>query len=133
MRRMTQGCYDIKDHDPGPIRFYCPDCHKWSQQQRDKLIEQFGAEHGMPDLLAKVRPCERDNSYSNRCQLRYWDSMRDSARATAIGKGGMPDTWRERIPERWWHTIREFCEDLDRPPPLPERHVSFYDRKDFRR
>lgn len=88
---MAHGSYDLKDENPGPIRFYCPLCHRWSQQQRDTLIDQCGADQSMPDLLSKVQPCDKPNTYGERCKLVYWDVMADSARTTALGKGGMPD------------------------------------------
>jgi hypothetical protein len=93
------------------VRMYCPDCHRFAQFRTAGLVERFGAEHDMPSLLAKLRPCDRPNDMRSRCRLVYWDAMKDSSRAAALATGGMPDAWRDRILPPWWDTIRDICEN----------------------
>lgn len=125
--------FTLQDEAPGPIRLYCRDCHRWAQFQRDGLIERFGADQALPDLLRKVQPCDRPNDDWSRCRLVYWDTMADSARAGALDRGDMPAAWAIRNPPPWWPSIQGHCEDLGRPAPGLEPHASFYDRKRYQR
>jgi hypothetical protein len=48
----------------------------------------------MPSMLRDLKPCDVGNSLSGpQCQLRYWDSMTEEARAEARAKGGLPRSW----------------------------------------
>lgn len=77
----------------GVIRLYCPDCHRFAQFRRDGLLERFGREQLMPDLLGKLKPCGRDSRFGPQCQLVYWDRLTAEGRAAALAKGGLPATW----------------------------------------
>jgi hypothetical protein len=83
----------IADEPAGPVRFYCSECHRWAQFQRDRLIARHGASVVLPELLRLVQPCDRPNDVHNRCRLAYWDRMAEENRAAARAKGGMPKGW----------------------------------------
>lgn len=83
----------IGDLPAAPVRFYCPECHRWAQYHRDRLIEAHGAARVLPDLLHRVQPCDRPNDLHNRCRLVYWDRITEDLRAEARAKGGMPEGW----------------------------------------
>jgi hypothetical protein len=91
---MSKGAYTLSDIDWPVVRLYCPACHRHAQFKRSKLLDRFGPDKVMPSLLADMKPCAIGGSTSGpQCQLRYWDSMTDQARAEAIGRGGMPSSW----------------------------------------
>jgi hypothetical protein len=48
----------------------------------------------MPTMLRDLKPCNVGGRTSGpQCQLRYWDAMTPEARAEAISKGGLPQSW----------------------------------------
>jgi len=59
--------------------------------------------------------------------LAYWDSMTDHARSLALDKGGMPDSWRYRLPPCRWSEIRDICEGQG-APYAPSPRASIYER-----
>jgi len=91
---ISKGCYHLGEMTAAMIRMYCPDCHRFAQFQRAKLLERFGPDKPMPTMLRDLKPCEIGNSLSGaQCQLRYWDSMTAEAQAEATAKGGLPVSW----------------------------------------
>jgi hypothetical protein len=63
-----KGAYHLADTPAGPIRLYCPECHRFAQSQRDHLMQLFGAD--MPSFPAKLKPCDRPNFNSARSARR---------------------------------------------------------------
>jgi len=96
-----KGTYTLSDEREPMVRLYCPDCHRFAQFGRAGLIERFGAEHDMPSLLSKLRPCDRPNDMSNRCRLVYFDRLAPERQAEAIARGGMPAAWQADWHSRW--------------------------------
>ena len=91
---MANGCYHLGEMTEGMIRLYCPDCHRFAQFKRTTLLDRFGLDKVMPSMLRDLKPCDIGNSFSGpQCQLGYWDSMTPEARAEAISKGGLPESW----------------------------------------
>jgi hypothetical protein len=41
---MAKGCYTLADRRDSMIRMYCPECHRFAQFRRARLIERFGPE-----------------------------------------------------------------------------------------
>jgi hypothetical protein len=67
---------DNRGNDP----LYCPECHRFAQFKRAKLLKRFGPDKPMPTMLRDLKPCDIGNSISGpQCQLRYWDSMTPEA------------------------------------------------------
>jgi hypothetical protein len=73
-----------------------------TQFRRAGLIERFGAEHDMPSLLAKLRPCDRPNDMRSRCRLVYFDRLMPERQTEAIARGGLPSAWQVD-----WHSRRD--------------------------
>lgn len=91
---MGKGCYHLGEMTAAMIRLYCPECHRFAQFKRGKLLERFGADKPMPTMLRDLKPCEIGGGTSGpRCQLVYWDAMTSERRAEAIAKGGLPQSW----------------------------------------
>ena len=91
---MSKGAYSLGEIDWPMVRLYCSQCHRFAQFKRVSLLKRFGPDKPMPTMLRDLKPCNIGNSLSGpQCQLRYWDSMTPEARAEAIGKGGMPESW----------------------------------------
>ena len=91
---MSRGCYHLGEMTAAMIRLYCPDCHRFAQFKRAKLLERFGPDKPMPTMLRDLKPCDFGGGTSGpQCQLRYWDSMTAEARSEAIGKGALPESW----------------------------------------
>ena len=55
---MSKGCYHLGEMTAAMIRLYCPDCHRFAQLKRSKLLEQFGPEKPMPTMLRDVKRCD---------------------------------------------------------------------------
>jgi hypothetical protein len=67
---MPHGAYSLRDL-PGPyVELACSKCERHGRLRRDKLMAQYGAEIGLPDLrgkLARASKCERvGNMYDAR-------------------------------------------------------------------
>jgi hypothetical protein len=91
---MARGAYQLADIDSPMIRLYCPDCHRYAQFRRDRLIERFGAEQPMPSLLNKLKPCNIGGTSSGpQCQLVYWDRLTAERQAAATARRGLPKSW----------------------------------------
>jgi hypothetical protein len=91
---MSKGCYQLGEMTAAMIRLYCPECHRFAQLKRTTLLERFGPDKPMPSMLPELKPCSIGGGTSGpQCQLRYWDSMTAEARAEAISRGGLPDSW----------------------------------------
>jgi hypothetical protein len=91
---MSKGCYHLGEMTTAMIRLYCPECHRFAQFRRAKLLDRFGSDKPMPTMLRDLKPCNVGNSLSGpQCQLRYFDSMTPKARAEAISKGRLPESW----------------------------------------
>ena len=77
---MTSGAHCLEDLDWPVVRLYCPDCGRFAQFRRATLIERFGPDQNMPDMLRLLQPCDRPNDMRDRCRLVYWDRLKaDSA------------------------------------------------------
>ena len=81
------------------VRLYCPDCHRFAQYRKDRMIKRFGGEIHGHTLLVKLKPCDRrtEGVGAAPCQLHYWDLMSREAREKALAemaaKGGLPKGW----------------------------------------
>ena len=91
---MSKGAYSLSDINWPMVRLYCSECHRFAQFKRTTLIERFGPEKVMPSMLRDLKPCDVGNSLSGpQCQLRYWNSMTPEARAEALERDGLPESW----------------------------------------
>jgi hypothetical protein len=91
---MGKGCYHLGEMTAAMIRLYCAECHRFAQFKRASLLKRFGPDKPMPTMLRDLKPCNVGGRTSGpQCQLRYWDAMTPEARAEAISKGGLPQSW----------------------------------------
>jgi hypothetical protein len=59
---------------PFPIvRMVCDKCGRSGQYRRQTLIDRFGADACMPDVIAELAQCPDRNNYSDICQVRCPD------------------------------------------------------------
>ena len=91
---MAHGSTDLGAFEFPLVRVYCPECHRFAQFRKEGLVERFGTEVAMPDLLHKIQPCDRPNDDRSRCRLIYYDFMSPERRQAALDKGGLPDSWK---------------------------------------
>jgi hypothetical protein len=99
---MAKGAHQLRDISDQTVRLYCPECHRFAQFRRDRLIERFGADKAMPSLLRILKPCSIGNSLSGpQCQLAYFARLMPERQAAAIARGGLPATWQVD-----WHSPR---------------------------
>jgi hypothetical protein len=100
---MPKGAYQLRDIAAPVVRVYCPDCHRFAQFGRDRLIERFGPEQPMPSLLRILKPCSTGDRLSgSQCQLAYFDRLMPERQAEAVDRGGLPAAWRVD-----WHSRRD--------------------------
>jgi hypothetical protein len=55
---ISKGCFHLGEMTAVMIRLYCPDCHRFAQFKRAKLLEQFGPDKPMPTMLRDLEPCD---------------------------------------------------------------------------
>ena len=59
---------------PFPIvRIVCSKCARSGQYRRQTLIDRFGPDTGMPDVLEELAQCPDRRNYSDICQVRCPD------------------------------------------------------------
>jgi hypothetical protein len=71
MRRI--GSRSLADH-PGPVvRIECTRCGRSGRYALSGLIERFGADAALPDVLMELAACERRKDFSAPCGARFTD------------------------------------------------------------
>jgi hypothetical protein len=60
---MSKGAYSLGDVDRPTVRLCCPQCHRFAQFKRTKLLQRFGPDQNMPPLLRQLKPCNVGNSF----------------------------------------------------------------------
>ena len=91
---MAHGAHELGEFPEAMVRLYCPECHRFAQFGRDRLLERFGAAKGLPGLLDDLTPCERVRNERRPCQVVYFDLMPAGARQAALDRGGLPPGWK---------------------------------------
>jgi hypothetical protein len=100
---MARGAYQLRDISDPVVRMYCPECHRFAQFGRDRLIKRFGDEQPMPSLLRILKPCSIGGGMSGpQCQLAYFDRLTPERQAAALAQGGLPPAWQVD-----WHSRRD--------------------------
>ena len=62
---------------PGPVvRIECPRCGRAGSYALSGLIERFGADAALPDVLMDLAACERRKDFSAPCGARFTDRSR---------------------------------------------------------
>jgi hypothetical protein len=55
------------------VRIECPRCDQAGSYRRDGLVERFGEDIALPDLLLALASCERRADFSRPCGARFTD------------------------------------------------------------
>ena len=55
------------------IRLVCDKCGRKGQYRRQTLIDRFGPDTGMPEVLGELAQCPDRQNYSDICQVRCPD------------------------------------------------------------
>jgi hypothetical protein len=58
------------------IRLYCPECHRFAQFKRAKLLERFGPDKPMPTMLRDLKPCDIGGATSGPRWSPRWRELR---------------------------------------------------------
>ena len=58
------------------VRIECERCGRAGRYARAGLIERFGADAALPDVLMDLAACERRNDFSAPCGVKYTDLTR---------------------------------------------------------
>ena len=70
------GSHTLNEFPLPTVRIDCPQCGRAGQYRLDRLIERFGADAALPDVLVELARCERRKGFSGRCGARYADLVR---------------------------------------------------------
>lgn len=70
---MPAGSLSIGDYPSPVVRLECTRCDRRGQYRRERLIERFGADAPLPDVLVALANCERRGDFSKPCGARYAD------------------------------------------------------------
>lgn len=55
---MAYGAISPLDYPSDVISIRCERCDRFGRYRREAILERFGADIGMPDVLAKIAVCE---------------------------------------------------------------------------
>lgn len=71
MRRI--GSHSFGDYLGPSVRIECPRCGRAGRYALVGLIERFGADAALPDVLMDLAACERRKDFSAPCGARFTD------------------------------------------------------------
>ena len=57
------------------MRLICSRCDRKGQYRKETLIDQYGPDITMPDLLHLIAKCERYGKQGDACGIRYGDLL----------------------------------------------------------
>jgi hypothetical protein len=70
---MRKGSMPLAQFPLDAVRLECPHCGRARSYRRDVLIERFGSDIALPDLLAELAACERRHDFSRPWGTRFTD------------------------------------------------------------
>jgi hypothetical protein len=74
------GALILADHDPHTlIRVSCEKCGRRGQLRASTLVQRYGAQTAMPDLLCKIADCPRYTTLNDPCGAIYPDLVRSTS------------------------------------------------------
>jgi ribosomal protein S27AE len=74
------GALILADHDPDTlIRVSCEKCGRRGQLRASTLVQRYGAQTAMPDLLRKIANCPRQGDMNDPCGAIYPDLVRQQS------------------------------------------------------
>jgi hypothetical protein len=72
---MRIGALVLADYPRDVIRIECELCARAGRYRLEGLIERYGPDMGLPELLDVLAKCERKGDLSRRCGARYPDLL----------------------------------------------------------
>ena len=69
MRRI--GSYSLDEYPLPVVRIGCDRCGRAGSYRLDGLVERFGADAALPDVLLALAACERRADFSRPCGARF--------------------------------------------------------------
>ena len=73
---MPNGSLALADYPGDVVHISCERCGRAGSYRRDGLIQRFGADTALPDVLHELASCERRADYSRPCGARFRDLAR---------------------------------------------------------
>src|SRR5208283_4922760 len=73
---MRNGSLALADYPGDVVHISCERCGRAGSYRRDGLIQRFGADAALPDVLHELASCERRADYSRPCGARFRDLAR---------------------------------------------------------
>ena len=70
---MRNGSLALADYPGDVVYITCERCGRYGRYRLDGLIERFGADIALPDLLMALATCERRSDFSRPCGARFTD------------------------------------------------------------
>ncbi|MGO9429259.1 hypothetical protein [Rhodoblastus sp.] len=70
---MRNGSLALSDYPAAVVRIECERCGRAGRYWLDGLIERFGADAALPDVLLELAACERRADFSRPCGARFPD------------------------------------------------------------
>jgi hypothetical protein len=72
---ISKGAWTLRTYPLDVVRISCAKCDRAGQYRRAKLIDRFGADMAMPDLLPELAQCPRRENWSDPCMVVYCDRI----------------------------------------------------------
>ena len=69
------GAYTVSTYPFDPVRLSCSKCDRKGQYRKATLLERFGPDAAMPDVLHALANCQH-HKQSDRCMVIYPDLAR---------------------------------------------------------
>jgi hypothetical protein len=66
-----RGSFTLAEHSGDLVRLVCERCGRRGQYRKDTLLAQYPADTVLPDLLHTIAQCERWNTLTGDCGVRY--------------------------------------------------------------
>lgn len=70
-----RGSMTVETYPYDPVRLACRKCGRAGQYRRTTLLDRFGPDAAMPDVLAALADCPRRGNASDPCGVIYPDLL----------------------------------------------------------
>jgi hypothetical protein len=70
---MRRGAYSLAGFPLSIVRVDCPRCGRSGRYRLSSLVERFGCDAALPDVLAELAHCDRRGSFSTPCGAKFSD------------------------------------------------------------
>lgn len=82
---MSTGSFSPATYPTDAITVRCDRCSRVGQYRRRVLVERYGADSAMPDVLNEITACERNDRLSTERCGAYYEELRAHVAANRIG------------------------------------------------